>query len=254
MRIRVLGCSGGIGEGLDTTCLLVDERILIDAGTGIGSLPLSALRRIRHVFVTHSHLDHIAGIPLLVDTIFDALDEPLTVHARAETIEALRSHVFNNVIWPDFSAIPSREQPVLRFEAMAPGERCQVGDCSVELVPVNHVVPGAGYRVQCDGGAFAFSGDTTTNDTFWAALNAHDRLDLLIVEAAFPDRDLELCRLAHHYCPSLLADDLAKLHHRPQVYITHLKPGDEDEIVGQCRAGIRDLEIRQLFGGEIFEF
>lgn len=254
MQIRVLGCSGGIGEGLDTTCLLVNEQILIDAGTGIGRLPLSALRKIRHVFVTHSHLDHIAGIPLLVDTIFDALDEPLTIHARAETIDALRRHIFNNVIWPDFTAIPNRERPVLRFETMAPAERCQVGECVVELIPVNHAVPGAGYRVQCDGGAFAFSGDTTTNDTFWQALNSHPTLDLLIVETAFPDRDLDLCRLAHHYCPSLLAEDLGKLRHRPQVYITHLKPGDEEEIVAQCRAGIRGLEVRQLFGGEIFEF
>ncbi len=254
MKIRVLGCSGGIGEGLDTTCLLVDDRILLDAGTGIGSLPLSALQKIRHVFVTHSHLDHIAGIPLLVDTIFDALDEPLTVHARAETIDALRTHVFNGVIWPDFTVIPNADRAVLRFEVMAPGESFRVGDCSVELVPVNHVVPGAGYRVECAGGALAFSGDTTTNDTFWTALNAHDDLDVLIVEAAFPDRDLDLCRLAHHYCPSLLATDLEKLRHRPQVYLTHLKPGDEDEIVGQCRDGIRHLDVRQLFGGEIFEF
>lgn len=253
MQIRVLGCSGGIGEGLDTTCLLVDEQILIDAGTGIGSLPLSALRKIRHVFVTHSHLDHIAGIPLLVDTIFETLDQPLTIHARAETIDALRTHIFNNVIWPDFSAIPDRARPALRFETMAAGGVRAVGACTVELIPVNHVIPGAGYRVQCDGGAFAFSGDTTTNDTFWHALNGHPALDLLIVEAAFPDRDINLCRLAHHYCPSLLARDLNKLRHRPQVYITHLKPGDEDEIVDQCRAGIRDLEVRQLFGGEVFE-
>lgn len=254
MQIRVLGCSGGIGEGLDTTCLLVDEKILIDAGTGIGGLPLSSLRKIRHVFVTHSHLDHIAGIPLLVDTIFDALDEPLTVHGRAETIAALRDHVFNNVIWPDFSAIPDRERPALRFQVMEAGEVRHVGDCTVELIPVNHAVPGAGYRVQCDGGAFAFSGDTTTNDTFWAALNRHASLDLLIVEAAFPDRDLELCRLAHHYCPSLLAEDLAKLRHRPQVYITHLKPGDEEEIVDQCRTGIRDLDVRPLSSGAVFRF
>lgn len=254
MRIRVLGCSGGIGEGLDTTCLLVDDRILIDAGTGIGSLPLSALRKIRHIFVTHSHLDHIAGIPLLVDTIFDALDEPLTVHARAETIEALQAHIFNNVIWPDFTAIPTQQRPVLRFETMAPGERLHVDDCTVELIPVNHVVPGAGYRVQCDGGAFAFSGDTTTNDSFWQALNAHPGLDLLIVETAFPDRDVELCRLAHHYCPSLLSEDLGKMHHRPRVYITHLKPGDEEEILAQCRSQLRQWDVRQLFGGELFEF
>lgn len=254
MRMQVLGCSGGIGQGLDTTALLLNKQILVDAGTGLGRLPLSDLRRIRHVFVTHSHLDHVAGIPLLVDTIFDSLETPLTVYGRPETIRALQDHIFNNVIWPDFATIPSRAEPVLRYRVLEPGETVSIGDCVIELIAVNHAVPGAGYRVECAGGAFAFSGDTTTNDQFWAALNQHRRLDLLIVETAFQDRDVELCRLARHYCPSLLATDLAKLHHRPRVYITHLKPGAEEEIVAECRRAIQGLEVNPLVGGEVFEF
>jgi len=254
MKVQVLGCSGGIGEGLDTTSLLLNERILIDAGTGLGRLPVRALQQIRHVFVTHSHLDHIAGLPLLVDTIFDSLDTPLTVYGRAETIRALQEHIFNNVIWPDFAVIPHRERPVLRYRVLEPGEVVTIGDCAIELIEVNHAVPGAGYRVECAGGAFAFSGDTTTNDGFWEALNRHSRLDLLIVEAAFPDRDVELCRLAHHYCPSLLSADLHKLRHRPRVYITHLKPGDEEEILAECTRAINGLEVHPLVGGEVFEF
>lgn len=254
MKVQVLGCSGGIGEGLDTTSLLLNDQVLIDAGTGLGRLPLSDLQRVRHVFVSHSHLDHIAGIPLLVDTIFGALDTPLTVYGRAETIQALQEHIFNNVIWPDFAGLPSRDNPVLRYRVLEPGETVAIGDCSIELIAVNHAVPAAGFRVECAGGAFAFSGDTTTNEGFWDALNRHARLDLLIVEAAFPDRDLELCRLAHHYCPSLLSADLGKLRHRPQVYITHLKPGDEEEILGECIRCIEGFEVLPLRGGEVFRF
>ncbi len=96
MKIRVLGCSGGIGEGVATTSFLIDDDILLGAGTRVGDLPLDSMRQIRHVFVSHSHLDHIAAIPLLADTLFDGLIEnPLTIHAHAATLQTMREHIFN---------------------------------------------------------------------------------------------------------------------------------------------------------------
>jgi len=252
MKVRVLGCSGGISEGLKTTSLLIDDSVLIDAGTGIGDLPLDILRNIRTVFLTHSHLDHICGVPLLVDTIFDQLDTPLTVYARPETIDALKAHIFNNVIWPDFSKIPSAENPVLRFEPVEVFTSIKVGNNVFELLPANHIVPACGYRVTNGSGVMAFSGDTTSNDEFWQALNAGPKLNMLIVEAAFPNSDMAICKLAYHYCPSLLAKDIKKLKHKPEVYLTHLKPGSEDTIFKECKEAITDHELKCLHGGEIF--
>lgn len=254
MNVSVLGCSGGIGKGRRTTSLLVNDDILIDAGTGVCDLPLERLQKIRHVFVTHSHLDHVAAVPLLVDTIFDVLETPLTVYGRPETLAALREHIFNDVIWPDFGRIPHKHRPVLRYHAMESGETRTLGTCTVQMVPVAHSVPAAGYRVQCNGRAFAFSGDTTTNDGFWDALNQHDVLDLLIVESGFPDRELALSKLACHYTPQLLREDLGKLRHQPTVWLSHLKPGAEDEIVRECRQHIPWLELEALRGGEVFSF
>jgi ribonuclease BN (tRNA processing enzyme) len=254
MRVSVLGCSGGIGAGLRTTSLLLDDRVLIDAGTGMCDLPLEALIKLRHIFVTHSHLDHIAGIPLLVDTVFDQLDTPITIHGRRETLQALREHIFNNVIWPDFTRIPNGNTPVLRYQEMMPGELRTIGDCTLEMLPVNHVVPAVGYRVSGpDDAALAFSGDTTSNDEFWGALNRHPSLNVLIVEAAFPDEDVEIARLAHHYCPSLLSRDMAKLHHQPRVYVTHLKAGGENEILRQCRQAMPERAIEPLVQGAVFD-
>ncbi|HHJ14440.1 MAG TPA: 3',5'-cyclic-nucleotide phosphodiesterase [Gammaproteobacteria bacterium] len=252
MELRVLGCSGGIGRDTSTTSLLVDDDILIDGGTGLTELSLDEMKRIRHIFVTHSHLDHIAGIPMLLDTVFDHLERPVILHARRETLEALKKHIFNWVIWPDFSQLPSVQNPVLRFAEMAPGEQVAVGNRSVEMIPVEHTVPAAGYRVQNGVGSFAFSGDTTSNDSFWHALNRHERLDMLIVESAFPDEEQELSRKASHYCPSLLAADLAKLRHRPRLFLTHLKPGSEARILGQCRAHLGAQPVRALCGGDRF--
>ncbi len=252
MEIRVLGCSGGVGVNLRTTTLLIDTDILIDAGTGVGDLSMGEMAKIRHIFLTHSHLDHITSIPFLVDTLFDQIKEPITIHAEPATLEALKQHIFNNTIWPDFSRLPNATTPVMRYVVMQPGEQCVLGQRRIEMIRVNHIVPGVGYRVENSTGVFAFSGDTTTNDGFWSALNAHQRLDMLIVEAAFTNRDIDLCRRAGHYCADLLAPDLDKLRHKPKVYISHNKPGVEQLIMAECRKAITNHSVNPLGSGDRF--
>ncbi len=253
MDIRVLGCSGGICEGVHTTSFQIDQDILIDGGTGLGQLTLDEMAGLRHIFLTHSHLDHVAGLPMLVDSIFERIREPLVLHARAETIEAIKENIFNWVIWPDFSKLPTEDHPVIRYEVIEPGQRVDIGGRRIEAIAVNHVVPCVGYRIEANGKVFAFSGDTTTNDHFWDVLNRYSRLDMLFVECAFPDREMQLSRLAYHYCPQLLADDLAKLRHRPPLYISHLKPGMEEEIFRECEEAVSGFEIHRLFGGDRFQ-
>ncbi|HET7396250.1 MAG TPA: 3',5'-cyclic-nucleotide phosphodiesterase [Gammaproteobacteria bacterium] len=253
MRIKILGCSGGIGAGLRTTSVLVDDDILIDAGTGIGDLPLPELRTIRHLFLTHSHLDHTCGLPLLVDTIFDSLKMPLTVRGRVETLDAVRKYIFNWVLWPDFEELPSAENPVLKYEPLALGSRIKLGKRNLHMIEVNHTVPGVGYVLESGGKVFAFSGDTSTNDTFWDALNAYPRIDVLMVEAAFSNRNEQLADLARHYCPRTLAADLVKLKHDPDIYITHLKPGAEEMIFSEIQAAMPNRRVHRLKGNEIFE-
>lgn len=251
MQLRVLGCSGGVGQGLRTTSLLLDDDVLIDAGSGVGDLSLDEMTRIRHVFLTHSHLDHIAFIPLLIDSIFDQSQPPLIIHGQAETLQALQQHIFNWVIWPDFHKLPTPQRPVMQYEVMKPGEVVALGGRTLEMIPVVHAVPAVGYRIACAGGVIAFSGDTSTNDSFWKGLNAHERLDVLIVETAFANDDHAISRLAKHYCPELLAEDLKKLRHRPQIYITHNKPGEEDVIFAECRQALADRDIRRLSSGDV---
>ena len=208
--------------------------------------------RIRHIVLTHSHLDHVHAIPLLLDTMFDRIREPISVHALPETISTLREHMFNWVVWPDFTSLPHPDTPVLRYMPMKPGEERLLDGRAVRMVPVNHVVPAVGYIFAAPGGrTFAFSGDTTTNDKLWKAHNGLDRLDALIVECAFSNARYELCRQARHYCPDMLAEDLEKLNHRPAVYLFHAKPGEETQIMDECRVAIPDRRLQQLLGGEI---
>ena len=254
MKVRVLGCSGGVNQDVATTSFLVDDDILIDAGSGVCALPLEEMRRIKHIFITHSHLDHITAIPLLADTLFDDLiGHPITVYALPETIKALQDHIFNWIIWPDFTRLPDQVGAVLKLVNMDPGSVLKLGGRSIEMISVNHSVPGVAYRVEEDGKAFAFSGDTTTNENLWNSLNKHDSLDLLFVESAFADKDLELAKVACHYCPQLLAADLPKLKSKVKVCISHLKPGSEQEIMQQCYAALPGWDVQQLKSGDIFQ-
>ena len=231
MKLRVLGCSGGIGGNLRTTSFLLDRDILIDAGTGVGELSLTELAAIEHIFVTHSHLDHIACIPLLLDSVGLKRDRPLTIYATDEILEILKQHIFNWKIWPDFSVIPNAQRPVMRYQAIKLGETIVLNGRKITAIPANHTVPAVGYHLDSGAASLVFSGDTTTNDALWTAVNRIENLRYLIIETAFPDSEKDLAILSKHLCPSLLGEELAKFKRDAEVFITHLKPGDAELIM-----------------------
>ena len=249
--MRVLGCSGGIGPGRRTTSLLINDNILIDAGSGVGDLSLEEMSKIEHVFLTHSHLDHVGFLPLMVDSIFSDIKKPITVHSQAATIQALKDHIFNWIIWPDFSKLPKPGQPVLQFMPMVPDETLLIDDVLFQMIEMSHSVPAVSYRVEKDGRSIAFSGDSSSNDNFWNRLNNYPSLDILIVESAFTDAYYDLALASRHYTPSLLLEDLKKLKHKPEIYLTHFKPGGEQEIADEFNRLAPDFKFKILQNGMI---
>ncbi len=254
MKLRVLGCSGGVGGNLHTTSLLLDHDVLIDAGTGVVGLSLSELSRIDHVFVSHSHLDHIACIPLLVDSVSFMRDKPLTIHATAATLETLQQHIFNWKIWPDFTQIPDPQKPYMRFQAIELGKTITLGGRKITPLPANHVVPAVGFQLDSGNASLVYTGDTTTNDAFWKVVNRIDNMRYLIIETAFSNAEIELAVLSKHLCPSLLADDLRKLQLDPEIYITHLKPGEVELTMREVMECVQGRSPRMLQNGQVFEF
>ncbi|HXF79749.1 MAG TPA: 3',5'-cyclic-nucleotide phosphodiesterase [Usitatibacter sp.] len=226
MKIRVLGCSGGIGGSLRTTSFLVDDDILLDAGTGVGDLTLEQLARIDHIFVSHSHLDHVASIPFLVDTVCWMRGSPIQVYGIKETLDILRAHLFNWKIWPDFTQIPHAEEPFMVYREIRTGEPVTLGSRRFTAIPANHTVPAVGYAIETERAALIFSGDTSTNDALWKVVNATQNLKYLIIETAFSNKERAIAVASKHLCPRMLAEELEKMRARPEVFITHLKPGE----------------------------
>jgi ribonuclease BN (tRNA processing enzyme) len=254
MKVRVLGCSGGIGGGhLRTTSILVDHDILIDAGTGVGDLAIAELVRIDHVFVTHSHLDHIACLPFMVDTVGDLRERPLIVHGLPETLQALREHIFNWTIWPDFTALPSAGQPYLRFEPLAAGDSIELNGRRIAALPANHTVPAVGYRLDSGQASLVFTGDTSTSTPLWEAINGSRNLRYLLIETAFSDRQESLAASSKHLCPRLLVDELSRLSQDAEVFITHLKPGQVEQTMEEITAACGDPAPRMLQTNQVFE-
>ena len=262
MKVRVLGCSGAIARDCRTTSFLIDGRILIDAGTGVGDLTLDEMQAIDHVFLTHSHLDHIAALPLMLDAISSRRSSPVQVHALQETIAALQAHVFNNVIWPDFSRIPSDAAPFLQYQALAAGQTLEVAGTRLEVLPACHAVPAVGYAVQGPHDWWVFSGDTGRNPAFWQRINQLP-VHSLVIETAFSNRERELARLAKHLSPEVLADELDQIDctRRYPIYITHTKPAETETIMreiaqfDQVRPPRSEVahDIRWLSAGHVFE-
>lgn len=257
MNIRVLGCSGAIAAGYKTTAFLLDDDVLIDAGTGVGDLPLDALARIDHILLTHSHLDHILGIPLLADAVLRlrraAGRPPIQVHALPETLAALRQHIFNGAIWPDFTALPTREHPVLSLHPFQIGDRLDLGGRAVEVLSAAHTVPAVGFAVDAGPAAqhahWVFTGDTGPNPALWRRL-AELRLSHLVIETAFSDDEARVAHVSQHLHPAELGRELAQLAGSVDVRITHIKPGEVEAVMQGVQALNSPHRITALQAGQ----
>lgn len=256
MIVRVLGCSGAIAAGCKTTAFLLDDDVLVDAGTGVGDLTLDELAKIDHIVLSHSHLDHVLSIPLLADSVMrrritKSDYRPIHVHALPQTLTALRQHVFNGVIWPDFTRLPTDSRPILKLVPIEVGQTLLLGDKRIEVLPAAHTVPAVGYAVDTPSGWWVYTGDTGPNAALWTALEGR-RIAQLVIETAFGDDERPLADLSKHLAPSSLATELQQLAGSVPVHITHTKPGEREAVLAEIHAIETRHRIAPLANGERF--
>ena len=254
MRVEILGCSGGIGGASRTMCLLVDQDILIDAGSGAGELSLNQIIGINTLFLTHAHLDHCCMLPMLADAAANFRDTPLDVHALPETIAALKRNMLNGEIWPDYTVLPSPEHPYIRCTPITAGATAEINSRKFTALPARHAIPCVGYRLDSGAASLVYSGDTTFCAEFWQALNNIPNLKYLLIETTFLNRNAAGAQRSGHMTAELLARGLRLLQRPVQLFIVHMEAGREDDTMHEVLQAAAEFKPLMLRRGSIFEF
>lgn len=252
MKIKVLGTFGSEGPGQRPSAFLVDDRVLVDAGTVGGALSVPEQIQIQHALLTHAHLDHTAGLAFLTDTLaMVAPDRRVTTASIAPVIEALRTHAFNDTLWPDFTNIPSPGQSVLSFRTLPEEAESRVGELWVTPVVVEHTVPTTGFVIHDGETGFVFSGDTGPTRRIWQIAREMRGLKALIVETAFPNRLAALAKASGHLTPEMLRQEIPKMPPDIPIWVYHIKPQLYQETAEEL-ANIDPTRIHILEQGKTY--
>ena len=252
MKIRVLGCHGSQFPNHNTTSFLLGQNILVDAGTVTTVLSLKEQLKIDYIFITHAHLDHVRDIMFLADNIcYQRGKKPLIIVSTKGIIETIHRHLFNDVIWPDFSKIPSVKAPLIKFQIIKPGKKQTIGDLQITTIDLNHVVETVGYVMEFKGKAVIFLGDTGPTEEAWHVAQKTKGLRAIFVETSLPDFMKKVANMSGHLTPSSLQAELKKLKgKKPDIYLYHMKPSYH-EVIRKEVAAIKDRKIHIIEDGQI---
>lgn len=253
MKIQLLSGGGTNPKEQYLTSFLINNNLAVDAG----ALPLALSRQeqlaIRHIFITHSHLDHLAGLPLMLDNVFTEIEQVIWVYAIGETVQALRNHIFNNIIWPDFSSFKNSFNVSLQFQEIIPNQIVEIDELEIIAMPVNHTVPTVGLIIKDSSSAIAISGDTTSTEELWN--KAREVLDLkaAFIECSYPDRLSDIALRYGHLSPNLLLAEYKKLSKSIPCFAYHIKPSHFEEVVMELKL-LESEKIMVANPGQIYEF
>jgi cAMP phosphodiesterase len=233
MLLEILGCHGGSVPKRRLPSFLINGHVLLEAGSVTAALPLGAQAGIEHVLLSHAHLDHTVGLALLVDNIQSAQtatgrNAAVTAAAIAPVVDDLRTHCFNSRLWPDFTKLPTPEEPALRLRTLREREAIEFGSLTVLPVAVHHSVPACGFILHDGTSGIVFSGDTGPTDEIWKVAREFKGLHAIIVETAFPNRLENLAIKAGHFTPALLQREMEKMPEAP-LWVYHIKPAHFEE-------------------------
>lgn len=244
MKIKVLGCSGAEFPGHNTPGFLLDDEILFDAGSLTNVLNGNRQWKIKNIFITHAHLDHIKGIPFLADNIIiKNIGHKVNVASIAPVINALKQNLLNGSLWPDFTILPNPKNGVLKFVRLHDNRPAIVNGYAITPLKVNHSVPAVGYLVEDGRGKrFFYTGDTGPTESTWKKIG-HRRIHGLIIEVSFPNKMEETAITTGHLTARLLKNELSKMEQAPEkIYVTHTKP----QYFKIIKAELDKLKMRNL--------
>jgi ribonuclease BN (tRNA processing enzyme) len=253
MKIEVLGSYGGQSDECRTTCLVLDEAVALDAGSLAQALPIERQQQVQSIVLSHSHMDHTTTLPFFVENVFGKLRDSVDVYASAETIFAVRKHLFNNDVWPDFTRIPNHLLPALRFHELADEVPFEVGGIQFTPIPVDHLVPTYGFLIEKGDSAVLWSSDTGPTKRLWEIANRTKNLQALCLEVSFDNALQPISDLSLHLTPRTVASELRQLKRPLPVLLHHLKPTCRAKIHQEI-AALGNPDLAFLEQGKTYEF
>ena len=249
MEIRVLGCDGGSLPGCRPVSLLINQFLCLDAGTVTTILSQTEQLKIKHVLVTHAHMDHIHDLHFLVDNRFvsDNCENKIQIYSTPFILENIHKHIFNGVIWPDYTRLPG--PPLLELKSITE-KPFQIGDLTIQAVRVDHTVEALGFIVSDSKATCVFSGDTKATEKIWEEVKKYPNLKAVFLELSYSSKKIELSHKAKHHCPPTFFEELKKIPRDVSVYAYHLKPQFYKEITKELeeekRKNVRILKSDQV--------
>jgi HD-GYP domain-containing protein (c-di-GMP phosphodiesterase class II)/ribonuclease BN (tRNA processing enzyme) len=248
--IKILGASGSKSKHLNTTSFQIYKDIVVDAGNILNGMGNDA-QYVDHIFLTHSHADHITDLPFVIETFFEIRETPLTIYALKETIEVIKKHSFNDAIWPDFTKIrlPKTNEYSLILKEIQIDEIIQIHEYTIRAIPAVHIKGACGFVITKKNDSFIISGDTYKNPRIWEEINKNPNIKAILLECSFPDKHDELAKITNHLTPKLISEELKTLNRTDiSIFLYHLKPIFLKELKRDIKKhGILD------FGGKILE-
>ena len=252
MKVSMLGVSGGeLGLKNHSISYLVDDKLLIDAGGLLHSMSMKSLLNIDNLLLSHSHMDHIKDLPLWGDLIFGQR-KPINVRGANKTLEDVKKHIFNWTIWPDFTSIPTKENPVFKFNGFNVGDKFKMGGYKITTVQVDHTVLSTAFIVDNGESSFIYSSDTSNTDEIWKKANRKKNLKAIFMEISFSNALQAVADASKHYTPNTLAIDLKKIKKDIPIYLYHIKPSVMDTVIKEV-AEIGDDRLIFAKMGDVIE-
>ncbi len=230
MIVRIIGGHGGVSPGFKATSYLIDGDLLIDAGSVAEGIPITEQAKVKNILISHSHLDHIKDLAFLCDNCFGINDRPFEVYSNQWTHDAIKNHLFNDTIWPDFSALPSKEKPTMRFHVIQPGQVFQLGNYKITPVEVNHPGNALGYIIEKKGSAILFTQDTGPTEEIWKKGKEMTNLKAIFTEVSFPNHLKQVALDSFHHTPESLSFEIPKMPEEVPIFLGHLKPNFQDQL------------------------
>ena len=246
MQVKIIGGHGGVTRNYAATSYLIDDSLLIDAGSVASGLDIQDQIKIDHILLSHAHLDHTKDLAFICDNCFGLKSKPFEVYCHESVNDAVKTHLFNDIIWPDFSLIPTKENPTMRFNSIEKEKELTLGEYKVLPVHVNHPVQeegqAYGFIIEKGDVAILFTQDTMATDRIWELGKKYKNLKAIFTEVSFPNKLQAVADISFHHSPATIKEELKKMPKNVPVYLGHLKPNYQEELIQE----IIDLQEPRL--------